>query len=47
MLETLRSLWPGTSTVVHECRHCGQTVEAGTERCPNCGTGGIASYRVE
>lgn len=47
MFEPLRSLLAGTSTVVHECRQCGQTVDPDTERCPACGADGIASYPVD
>jgi len=32
---------------LHECRRCGTAVDAGTERCPTCETGGIASYRFD
>jgi len=47
MIETLRSVLAGAPAVVHECRQCGRTVEADTQRCPACGTDSIARYAVE
>jgi len=47
MLESVRSLFEGGQTVVHECRECGRTVDGDTDRCPACGTESIASYRVK
>lgn len=32
--------------VVYECRHCGTTVEHGTDRCPTCGAAEIARYEI-
>ncbi len=32
--------------VVHECRHCGTTVEPSTVGCPACESGDIARYEL-
>jgi len=31
---------------IHECRHCGETVESRADSCPLCGRSGIATYEV-
>ena len=45
--DRLRSLLGTSTAIVHECRHCGRTVDGTTERCPDCGAASIASYPVE
>ncbi|WP_176791265.1 hypothetical protein [Haloplanus vescus] len=36
-----------SSTALHECRHCGYTMESDTGECPKCGSREIASYDLE
>jgi len=36
-----------SSTVHHECRHCGYSVEKGVDECPQCGSHEIAAYDIE
>ncbi|CCQ35836.1 small CPxCG-related zinc finger protein [Natronomonas moolapensis 8.8.11] len=38
-------LVPETQTTrLAECRHCGESVDAETEACPECGSNEIARY---
>jgi len=32
--------------VVHECRHCGTTVEQSADTCPCCGRSGVAQFEI-
>lgn len=34
-------------SVVYECRHCGTTLDAGTEHCPRCETVSVVRYEVD
>ena len=46
----LRARVPGvddTGQRIHECRHCGESVDGKTQSCPTCGRSGIATYVVE
>lgn len=36
---------PGPTTV-HECRHCGTSVEPEAGECPQCGSGEVATYEL-
>lgn len=45
-IDTVRSYLSETEPVVSECRHCGTTVESGTEECPECGQAEIARYHI-
>jgi len=43
----LRARLPGNSGLPEcnlSCRHCGTTVECGTDSCPACGRTGNATY---
>ncbi len=31
---------------VHECRHCGKSVDSSTSSCPACGRSAIATYEI-
>jgi rubrerythrin len=33
--------------VVHECRHCGTTLESATDTCPVCDSSAVARYVIE
>ena len=33
--------------VLHECRHCGTTLDAETEACDACGSENVARYVIE
>lgn len=37
---------PGDEHTVHECRHCGTTVDRETDPCPACGTTDIVRYHI-
>lgn len=41
-----RLLLTGGPEVIAECRHCGTTVDPGTDRCPECGTPEISRYEI-
>lgn len=45
-IDTVRSYLTEAESVVCECRHCGTTVEVGTEECPACGEEAIARYHI-
>lgn len=45
-IDTVRSYLTETEPIVSECRRCGTTVDADTERCPRCGAEAIARYHV-
>ena len=47
MIERLHSLLTTQPAVVYECRQCGRSVDADTDRCPACDTESITSYRVD
>jgi rubrerythrin len=32
---------------IHECRHCGTTLEADLDECPACGRREIVSYDLD
>lgn len=34
----------GADEALHECRHCGTSVDHGGSECPACGSTSIASY---
>ncbi|WP_232701343.1 hypothetical protein [Halobacterium wangiae] len=36
----------GRPRTIRECRHCGTTVGSQRDACPECGTDGIACYRL-
>lgn len=36
----------GMATVLHECNHCGTSVDGHVERCPSCGSVNIARYEI-
>lgn len=40
-------LWRGTPTTVVECRHCGSTLDIGSEWCPECGSNEVSRYEIE
>lgn len=43
----LTRLLPGDGTiVVVECRQCGNSVEPGTDQCPECGASEICRYEI-
>lgn len=46
ILDTMRAYLSESEQAVSECRHCGTTVEAGVERCPECGKEAIVRYHV-
>ncbi|KYH27697.1 hypothetical protein HAPAU_03650 [Halalkalicoccus paucihalophilus] len=46
ILDTMRAYLSGSEQIVSECRHCGTTVEAGVERCPECDKEAIVRYHV-
>lgn len=35
-----------SADVVHECRRCGTTVDEDADACTECGSEGIARYRI-
>ncbi|GGN92550.1 hypothetical protein [Haloarcula pellucida] len=35
-----------TTTVVHECRRCGASVEGHVAECPHCASGRISRYEM-
>lgn len=45
-IDTVRSYLTETEPVVSECRHCGTTVETGTEECPECDEEEIVRYYI-
>jgi rubrerythrin len=44
--ELIDRLFTSESTL-HECRNCGESVDAAVDSCPNCGATEIASYQVD
>lgn len=48
MIETVKTLLfeGGSGAQVHECRHCGTTVESPSAECPSCGRTEIASFQT-
>lgn len=46
LIDTVRTHFADTEPVVLECRRCGTTVDAGTERCHNCRSEEIVRYDV-
>lgn len=46
LIDTVRTYLSEGEPVITECRHCGTTVEADTEECPECGEAAIARYHV-
>ena len=43
----LRERFVTESECIHECRRCGEVVDAGCTTCPTCDHGGIATYEIE
>lgn len=37
----------GSDEFVHECRHCGTTLDPEAGECPHCETGEVVAYAVE
>lgn len=48
MIETVKTLLLQGDNVaeVHECRHCGTTVDSPSAECPTCGGTEIASFQM-
>jgi len=46
VLTRIRRLFDGPAEV-HECRRCGTTLDRDDDRCHNCGTEDVVSYRIE
>lgn len=46
ILEIIRPGGKGGHDTIHECRTCGTTVDSTTSTCPECTSGGIATYRI-
>lgn len=44
VLTNLHEALVGTSSTLHECRDCGEKLEADADECPSCGSAEIASY---
>lgn len=38
---------PEPDNVVHECRHCGTSLESATDTCPVCDVDDVARYVIE
>jgi rubrerythrin len=37
----------GEPVVIHECRHCGTSVNVETDACPTCGVTEISRYEID
>lgn len=47
LIRRVRRMLGDPDHVVHECRHCGTTLDAGTDTCPVCGADAVARYVIE
>ncbi|GAB3023907.1 hypothetical protein GCM10025298_09790 [Natronobiforma cellulositropha] len=45
MIDTVKRFIGNRPRTLLECRHCGVEAEPGAERCENCGSSEIATYR--
>lgn len=41
------AFWRESPVVIHECRHCGATLESPESSCPYSGRSDVATYVIE
>ena len=47
LLKRVRRLIGERDIVVHECRHCGTTLDSAAEDCDACGSEDVVQYIIE